>query len=70
LIIFICNIPFLFCAAKLAVLSIISLCHEKNDKILDEKSEGYEMESIAENPDIYQAKINLSPGKDLNFQEI
>ena len=29
LIIFICNIPFLFCAAKLATLSIIALCHEE-----------------------------------------
>jgi hypothetical protein len=46
LFIFICNIPFLFCAAKLSVLSIIGLCHERNDEIVDEKSAGYEMESF------------------------
>jgi hypothetical protein len=32
LVIFICNIPFLFCAAKLAVLSIFALCYEKADE--------------------------------------
>ena len=64
MVIFICNIPFLFCAAKLAVLSIVALCQERNDEIAEEKSEGYEMESIQAKDDIKNAEMDLSAEKE------